>query len=324
MTGEHLVIRFQTYAAAFVLAGIFSASPHAQDFPSKTIRIVTAAAGGGSDFGARQLALGLAPVLGQPVVVENRGSGVVQYDFLANSAPDGHSLVVSGGAFWIFPLIQKIPYDVVRDFVPISLMSKKIIIVAIHPSVPAKSIKELIALAKARPGQLNYASTVYGGPAHLAAEMFKSMAGVDIVNVPYKGNAPGIVALLSGEVQLTIIDAGELMPHVKSGRLRALAVTTAEPSPVTPGVPTVAASGLPGYEIVGETVLYAPGKTPATIISRLNQESMRYLTRPETKERFVAAGAEVVANSADQFAAYVKADIAKWTRLIKEAGIRAN
>ena len=314
------------------LAGILSAGPmvlgaggvYGQDYPNRPVRIVTAAAGGGSDFVARQVAQGISGPLGQPVIVDNRGSGVVQYEFLSKAPPDGYGLVVTGSAFYLFPLLNKVPYDVVNDFSPLSLLVREVFVVAVHPSLPAKSIKELITLAKARPGELNYASTVAGGPAHLAAELFKSMAGVNIVNVAYKGNAAGNTALISGEVQLQITDSGEIMPHVKSGRMRALAVTSAQPSALVPGLPTVAASGLPGYEMNSMTGIYAPGKTPAAIINRLNQEIVRALNRADVKERFLNVGVEVVASSPEQFAATIKSEIAKWGKVMRDAGIKAN
>ena len=179
-------------------------------------------------------------------------------------------------------------------------------------------------MAKARPGELNYASGATGGSTHLAAELFKSMAGVNIVHVPYKGSAPAITALISGEVQLTITDVGLVAPHVKSGKLRALAVTSAEPSALVPGLPTVAASGLPGYEAVGMTGILAPAKTPAAIINRLNQEIVRVLNMPEVKEQFFNAGVEVVGSSPEQFAATIKSEIAKLGKVIKDAGIKVD
>ena len=193
-----------------------------------------------------------------------------------------------------------------------------------HPSLPVKSVKELIALAKARPGALNYSSASTGSSTHLAGELFKFMAGVNIVHVAYKGTAPQISALISGEVQLTIVEEGSVEPHVKSGRLRALAVTSAEPSALAPGLPTVAASGLPGYEATGMIGIWAPAKTPGAIINRLNQEILRFLNLPEVKERFLNGGEEIVGSSPEQLAATIKSDGAKWGKVIKEAGIRAD
>jgi tripartite-type tricarboxylate transporter receptor subunit TctC len=310
----------RTIAVLMMLAGAGCAG--AQDYPNKPIRLVTAAPGGGADFMARQLAQGIAGPLGQPVIVENRGSGIIQGDFLAKSPPDGYGFTVTGSSFWVGPLLQKYPYNVLTDFTPISLLVREVSIVAVHPSLPVKTIKELIALAKARPGELNYGSSTPGGPGFLGAELFKSLAGVNIVHVPYKGIAPAMTALLSGEVQMQITDPALVLPHAKSGRLKALAVTSAEPSALVPHLPTVAASGLPGYEAVGGIGSFAPGKTPAAIITRLNQEIVRVLTRAEVKERFLNIQTEVVASTPEQFAATLKSEIAKWSKVIKDAGIR--
>ena len=216
------------------------------------------------------------------------------------------------------------PYDVVRDFSPISLLSRDTYIVVVHSSMPVKSIKELIALAKARPGELNFGSSAIGGPAHIASELFKSMAGVNIVHVPYKGGAAQLTALIGGEIHLSISDAGAVGPHVKSGKLRALAVTSAEPSALVPELPTVAVAGLPGYEAAAMTVMFAPGKTPGAIINRLNQEIVRFLRTTEARERFLKAGTEVVGSTPEEFAATIKSEIAKSSKVIADAGIKTN
>jgi tripartite-type tricarboxylate transporter receptor subunit TctC len=215
------------------------------------------------------------------------------------------------------------PYDV-SNFAPVSLISREVSVVSVHPSLPVKSIKELISLAKAKPGQLNYASGTTGAPNHLSAELFKSMAGVDIVRVTYKGGGPAMTALVGGEVQVSFYDVGPTMPHVKTGKLRALAVTSAEPSALAPGLPTVAASGVPGYESVGMSIILAPAKTPAAIINRLNLEVVRFLSSSSIKERFLAAGSEVVGSSAEQLAGIIKTDMARASKVIKEAGIKVD
>jgi tripartite-type tricarboxylate transporter receptor subunit TctC len=193
----------------------------------------------------------------------------------------------------------------------------------VHPSLPANSIKEFIALARDKPGVLNYGSTGIGGPAHLGTELFKSMTGVNLVHVPYKGTASALTALIGGQVQVMFTDAGGVAPHVKAGKLRALAATSAEPSLLFPGLPTVAASGVPGYELVGITGIYAPVKTPVTIVNRLNRELVRVLSLADVKEKFLAAGGETVGNSPEQFAAVIKADIARKSKVIKDAAIKA-
>ena len=295
---------------------------YAQDFPNKTIRILAAAAGGGSDFTARLIASGISGPLGQPLVVENRPS-IVAAETLSKSPPDSYTLQVAGGSLWISPLLQKMPYEVMRDFSPICLISREVSLLGVHPSMPAKSVMDLIALAKSKPGELNNSSATIGSSGHLAGELFKSMAGVSIVRIPYKGDALAVTALMAGEAHMTINDAGLIAPHAKSGRLRVLAVTSAEASALAPGVPTMAGSGLPGYESVGSTGLFAPGKTSDAIIRRVNQEVVRTLGFPDVKEKLLKAGSEVVASSPEQFAAILKADIAKWGKVIKDAGIRA-
>ena len=294
-----------------------------QSFPNKPLRIVTSAAGGGSDFDARIIAQGIAGPLGQPVIVDNRAIGAVAAEIVSKSPPDGHSLLVNGAAMWLLPLLRKAPYEV-ADFAPITLIEWSVNIVAVHPSVPAKSIRELIELAKSKPGGLNYASTATAGRQHLAGELFKSMAGVNIVHVPYKGNALAVTALIAGEVQLFISDIGLLMPQAKSGKVRALAVTSAKPTVLAPGLPSVAESGLPGYEATGATGIWARANTPRASVNRLNQEIVQLLNRPEIKQRFLDAGLEVVANSPEQFSAFIKTDTVNMAKVIKDAGIKVD
>ena len=217
---------------------------------------------------------------------------------------------------------DNVAWDGIRDFAPIIFATTEPNILVVHPLLPVKSVKELIALAKARPGALNYASIATGGPSHLAAELFKSMAGVNIVRIPYKGASPAAMDLVSGQVQLSFAAAASVAAPVKSGRLRALAITILQPSALFPGVPTVAASGLPGYEAGTVTGMFAPAKTPAAIINRLNREMAQALNRPEVKEKFSGAGQEIVGGSPDQFAAAIKADATRMGKVIKDAGIR--
>jgi tripartite-type tricarboxylate transporter receptor subunit TctC len=297
----------------------------AQTFPTKPVRIVTAAAGGGSDFTARLIAQGITGPLGQPVIVDNRSSGgIIAGEVMSKSAPDGHTLFLGGASIWIVSLLQKVPYDFARDFAPVSLLTRDVNVLVVHPTVQAASVKDLVALAKAKPGALNYGSAGNGSPQHLGMELLKSMAGIDLTGIRYKGTAPAVTALAGGEVQLTIADPGVVNPHVKQGRLKALAVTSAEPSALTPGLPTVSASGVPGYEWVGMTVMFAPSKTPEVFIARINQEVVRVLRSPENKERLFNAGSEVVGNSPEQFSAIVKSDIARVSKVIKDAGIKVD
>ena len=295
----------------------------AQGYPNKPIRIITAGAGGGSDIIARLIASAISGPLGQQIIIDNRPT-VQGVQSLITSPPDGYHLQVGGNSIWISPLLQNVPWDVPRDFSSVSLLVREVLVAAVHPSVPVKSIKELIALAKAKPGELNYASGALGGPSHLGVELVKHMAGVNMVGIAYKSNGLAVTSVISGETQLTITDAGLVMPHAKSGKLRALAVTSAQPSSLTPGLPTVAATGLPGYEFVGSTAMFAPGKTPPAIISRVNQEVVRAINRADMKEKFLNAGVEAVGSSPEELAATIKSDIAKLGKLIKDAGIKVN
>ena len=296
----------------------------AQPFPTKAIRIVTGGTGSNSDLISRLFAQGLTGIVGQQVIVDNRPSGVILGEIVARAAPDGYTLLVSGSSFWLAPFLQdKLPWNPIRDFSPVILATSTPNIIAIHPAQPVKSVKELIAMAKAKPGELNYASGSTGSTPHLAAELFKAMAGVNITRINYKGSGPALQDLIGGQVQVMFPTGPSAMPHVKAGRLRVLAVTSAQPSALVPGVPTVAATGVPGYEMVSFTGMFAPAKTPKTLIGRLNLESTRVLNVPETRERFLNAGAETVGGTAEQFGAAVKSEMARLGKLIKDAGIRA-
>ena len=292
-----------------------------QNFPIKPIRIITGAAGGGSDFTARVAAQGLTGGLGQPVVVENR-TVLLATEAVAKATPDGYTLVVNGNSLWILPMMQKTGYDAAKDFSPISQLVREYTVLAVQASLPVKSVSELIALAKSRKGQLNYSTGAIGALSHLGVELFKSMAGIDVVHIPYKGGTNQTAALLAGEVQLTIADANWVIPQAKAGKIRALAVTSAEPTPLVPGLPTVAASGLPGFEATSTTGIWAPAKTPAAAIKRMSQEIMRHYNQQEIKERYAVSGVEAVGNSPEQFAAFIKADTVRWSKVIKDAGIK--
>jgi tripartite-type tricarboxylate transporter receptor subunit TctC len=307
------------FPAAVLLLG--SGVTFAQDYPVKVIRIVTSPPGGSNDFVSRLILKGLTERLGWQLVVDNRPT-VLAPEVVARTAPDGYTLLVSGGTFITGYLIEKLPYEPLRDFAPISLTHRQPNILVVHPSLPVKSVRDLIALAKARPGQLNYASSGVGATNHLAGELFNVMTGVRIVRINYKGVGPAVNAVLSGEVQLMYANLASVSNHVQSGRLRPLAITSAEPSPLRPGLPTMAASGLPGFEAVVMTGVYAPAGTPAAIVNRLNQEIVRVLNSPDIKERFTSIGIETVGSSPQELTAAMKAEIARTGRLIKEAGIR--
>jgi tripartite-type tricarboxylate transporter receptor subunit TctC len=269
------------------------------------------------------VAQGISGPLGQQIIVENRGTGILAGEAAVRTPADGYNLSVQGGAFWVGPLLRKVAYDPIKDFSPISLLVREVNVLAVHPELPIQSVKDLIAHARANPGKLNYSSPGVGSTTHLASEMLKSMVGLNIVHVPYQGNQKAITALMSGEVQMAIFDAGLILPQVKAGRLRALAVTSLEPSALAPGLPTVASSGLAGYESIGLTGILAVGdKIPKAIITRLNQEVVRYLNRPEVKEQLLKNGVEMVGSSPEQFADAMKSDMTKMSKLIKDIGLK--
>jgi tripartite-type tricarboxylate transporter receptor subunit TctC len=290
-----------------------------QTYPAKPIRIITSAPGGANDLLARMVGQGISEPLGQPVIVDNRG--ITGLDFVAKAAPDGYTLLLFGPPLWVGPLLQSAPYDALRDFAPITLMVRNPNILVVHPSVPVKSVKELINLAKARPGDLNYSSGSIGGSTHLAGELFKAMAGVNIVHVPYKGGGPALNDLIGGHVQLTF-DGSNLVPHIKSRKLRPLAVTTLQTSALFPELPTIAASGLPGYEAVAFHGVFAPAKTAEAIVRRLNQEIVRVMKSPDAEAKLLATGFEPIGSSPEEFSVKIRSEIAKWSKVIKDAAIR--
>ena len=311
---------------AFVTAMVASTAAQSQaGFPVKPIRIVTAAVGGASDFTARLLAQWLGNSFAQQVIVDNRGgaSGIIAAQIIAKSPPDGYNLLLFTSPIWLLPLLQdNVSYDPVRDLAPVSMTDSSPSVLVVHPSLPVKSVRELIALGKLRPGELNYSRASAGGPSHLGAELFKSMAGVNFVPVPYKGGGPALLAVLGGEAELTFASAGAAAAPLKLNRVRALAVTSAEPSRLFPGVPTIAAAGLSGFESVLVNALFAPAGTPVAVINSLSQEVMRFLRKPEIKERFFATSMESVGSSPAELEAVVKSDMVKWGHLIKTARIR--
>ena len=317
-------LTFRLISILPIAALLLNAGPAtAQTYPSKPIRMITAQAGGGADLAARLIAQGLTERMEQQVIVDNRGVVAVVGELVAKAPPDGYTLLLYAQALWLTPFLRdNVRYDPVKDFAPITLAVSQPSILVVHPSLPVKSVKELITLAKGRPGDLNYASAQDGSPAHMAAELFKSMAKAEIVRINYKGSAPAFNDLIGGQVQLMFAPVGGSVPHVKAGRLKALAVTSAKASPLLPGLPPVSAT-LPGYEATSPYGIFAPAGTPAAVIGRLNQEIARVLASTEVKERFLSLGVEVVGGSPAELAATVKAEMTKWGALIKEAGITA-
>ena len=295
----------------------------AQNYPAKPVRFVAIGPGGSIDFAARVLAQGLTPLLGQQIVVENRHSGFLPSEIVAKAAPDGYTLLVSAGNLWVASLLQNnVPYDVFRDFAPISLTTRAPLILVVHPALPAKSVKELIALAKGKPGVLNYSTAQSGSSSHLAGALFAHMAGINIVRIPFKSGSSRMTSLISGEVQMEVSTPGSVAPYIKSGRERPLAVTTAQPSPLFPGLLTVAAT-VPGYEYASVGAFLAPARTPAEIVNRLSQEAQRFLKTPEARERFAASGVEAVGTPPDQLAAAIKSETIRLGKVIKDLGIRS-
>jgi tripartite-type tricarboxylate transporter receptor subunit TctC len=301
-------------------------SVSAQSYPSKPIRfVVPFAAGGGSDLVARTVAAKLTEALGQSVIVDNRAgaAGTIGADIAAKAPADGHTLLLgSNGPLAINPtLYTKLPYDAARDFAPVTLVTVMPFLLVTHPALPVRSVKDLIALAKARPGQLNYGSPGTGATTHLANELFKSMTGVDITHVPYKGVAPAAIDLISGQLQMMSGDLSTLMPHVQSGKMRALAVTSARRSTLLPNLPTVA-EAVPGYEASGWFGVLVPAGTPQSIVGRLNSEIVKGLASADARQRLAALGGEVAVGTPEQFAAHLRAESAKWGKLIRALGLR--
>ena len=292
-----------------------------QDYPNKPMHIVTSPPGGANDMQARTIAQGISGPLGQPVVVDNRPT-VLTGEVVLKAPPDGYTLLGAASTFIYGHLLGEASYDPVRDFSPIILATMAPTILVVHSSLPVKTVKELIALAKAKPGVLNYGSSGAGASNHLGAELFNAMAGVKIVRIPYKGAGPLANALIGGQVDLALIPPASVLPHIKLGRLRALAVTSPQPSALVPGLPTVAASGLPSFETASLYSILAPAKTPEAIINRLNGEIVKVLRMAATKEKLLNSGIEIVGSSPEELASKMKFEIARMGKVIKDAGIR--
>jgi len=321
-----------TLRACFILlAALAVANVHAQapaaSYPVKQIRVIVPfPAGGPTDAIARAIGQKLSETWGQPVIVDNRpgAGGNIGTELAAKSPADGYTLFIGTVANAINQsLFAKLPFDFVRDFAPVTQNYVTGLILAVHPSLPAHSVKELIALAKAHPGQLSYSSSGVGGTPHLAGELFNSMAGVKMVHVPYKGSAPAMADLLGGHIQLTFDNMLTVLPQVKAGKLRGLAVTMATRSPLAPELPTVAEAGLKGFEVKSWNGVVVPTGTPKEIIARLNGEIVRILRQPDLREKFLVQGVELVPTTPEEFGAFIKQDIAKWAKVIQLSGARA-
>ena len=323
-------LRGRTQLLAAVLASMalaFAPSAFGQAYPNRPIKIVvTFPAGGGADFVGRAIAPKLTEALGQPVIVDNRAGagGGIGNEVVAKSPPDGYTLLLgAAGAMTILPhLYAKVAFDTFKDFEPVCLVGSSPFILTLHPSVPASSVQELTALAKSSPGKLNFGSSGNGGAPHLAGELYKSVTGTSIVHVPYKGLAPAITDLLGGQIQLLFADVGLVAPHVKAGKLKAIAVTSKQRSTTLPDVPTMIEAGVPGYQAGTWYGILAPAGTPAAIITRLNAELLKILATPEIKNQFAGQGIEPGGDRPEEFAALIRDDYAKWAKVIKEANVK--
>ncbi len=318
MQNKFITMWLATTASALLCAGAYAA----QEYPQKPIRVVTSAPGGGNDLVSRLVAPGLTASLGKQVIVDNRPSGVIPGQIVANAAADGYTLLLAGTDMWLNPLTQKSPYDPLKSFATIAIAASAPNVLDVNPTLGVNTVKELIALAKTKPGTLNYGSSTVGGVSHLAAELFNAMAGVKIVHIPYKGTGPGLTALIGNEIQVMFPNVAASLPHIKSGRIKGLAVTTAKRSQLLPDFPTVTESGLPGYTFATMYGVFAPRGTPAAVIRRLHQEFAAALNQQQVKERLAAAGLEVVASSPEELATAVKAEMTSLGKIIKDNNIR--
>ena len=319
---------FRNWIPAFAGMTILFAgmTAFAQPYPTKSIKIVVPFTPGGfNDTLGRTIATHLQAAWGQPVVVENKpgGNTTIGTDLVAKSAPDGYTLLIIGFPFPVTPLLMKdVPYDILKDFTPVIIAANTPNLLVVNPSVPAKSVTELIALAKATPGSINYASTGSGTSNHISMELFKLMTGTSITHVPYKGSGPAVTDLLGGQVQVMFDNVPNVLQHVRAGKLRALGVSGLARSPLAPEVPTVNESGVPGFEVSVYFGLAAPAGTPRDVIDKLNAEILRMLAMPEVKQRFLAQGVETVGTTPGEAAEYVRAQKLKWAKVVAASGAK--
>jgi tripartite-type tricarboxylate transporter receptor subunit TctC len=308
-----------------VCIAMSSALAIAQAYPSRPIRIIALSSpASGPDIVGRLIGARLTEAWGQQVIVDTRpaATGIVGSEIAAKAAPDGHTLlIVTSQAVIVSVMYEKLPYNLVRDFTPVTLVASTPFILAVHPALPAHSVKDLIALAKSRPGALRYGSGGSGSPPHLSAEIFKSMTGIDVLHVPYKGVTPAMLDTVAGEVQFVISVIPAVLPTIKSGRLRPLGVTSAKRTALVPDVPTIAET-VPGYEFIGWYSIFAPAKTPAGIVNKLNAEIVKALGTPEFRDRFIALGAEPSPSTPQELAAYLRVQVEKMRKAVQQSGAR--
>jgi tripartite-type tricarboxylate transporter receptor subunit TctC len=312
-------------AVPFLAGAWLAGSAFAQQYPTKPIRVIVPYAPGGStDVVLRLLAPRMSEVLGQQVIVENRpgAASVVGLDITAKSPPDGYTVGIANIAYGANPTLRKMPFDSEKDLVPVSLISVVTMVLSVHPSVPSRSVKQLIALAKSKPGSLNYGSAGQGSANHLAMERFKQLAGINVVHIPYQGGGPAVVSIVGGETALLFATIPSAIQHFKSGRLIPLGVSRAQRNAALPDVPTIAESAIPGYEAIEWNGAMVPAGTPAVAINRLHQAIVKAAAIPEVRERVTTLGADLTATSPEEFAAFVKRELATWSKVVKEVGIR--
>lgn len=300
----------------------------AQSYPAGSLRIVVPfPPGGGTDIMARALAQKLNESWGQPAVVDNRGgaNGTIGAALVAKAPPDGYTMLVAPSGFAVNPSIYRaLPFDAVKDFAPVTQLAASPLVIVVHPSLPARSVKELIALAKARPGEINYGSSGNGSPPHLGTELFKHMSGINMVHIPYKGAGPAAIDVVGGQISLYFMNMLQAKPLVKSGKVRALGVTSPRRFPALPDVPAVAEAGVPGYEMTNWYGLFLPAGSPKAALGKLHAEVARILNLPDMKDRLAADGAVVVASTPEQFAAFIKQEMAKFAKVVKISGMTAS
>ena len=320
-----ILMALSAVAMTSIVASVEAATPASDaPYPVKPIRIVVPYSAGGGDIIARQIGNKLTEAWGQPVVIENRAGGgtVIGTDYVAKAAPDGYTLLLTTSILGVnVHLYRKLPYDTERDLAPLTTLLSAPNVMLVHPSLPVRTVKEFIALAKSRPRQLNYGSSGIGGTGHLAMEMLKMNTGIDAVHIAYKGGGPAMTALLGGEIPVLFNNIIAAVPQIKAGRVRALGVTTATRSPSLPDVPTIAEAGVPGFEAAVWFGLLAPGRTPAPIVRKLSAEVGRIVKLPDTRERFASDGAEPVSNTPEEFAALIRTEIVRWGKVIEAAKI---
>lgn len=310
---------------AWVIVGLLVSEVIAQGYPVKPIRVINGYPPGGStDFMARMIAPKFQETQGRPWVIDTRAGaqGIIGADMAAKSPPDGYTLLMFTASYTVHPSIyNNLPYDLTKAFVPVTLTSTVANVLVVHPSVPARTVKELIAFAKARPGRLNFAAGGSGATTHMAAELFKSMAGISMTHIPYKGMGPAVVDTVGGHVDLMFASMPAAAPHIQTGKLRALSVSTAKRAIAMPKLPTIAEAGLPGYEATNATGVLAPAGTPREIVAKLQQEIARILNMPDIRERLLVSGSEPVGSTPEQFGDYIRTEIAKWAKVVKATGM---